>query len=168
LLAYLGTKIRTRSSYLFPTDSCWAVTFHSVPRGQHVASRSTAASAALCNRGVSAVLSAIPLHMPRTDRRSILLLAYRVSFQRDQHRHVSSCWNHTSHRGLRLIEAVPAWVSKCTVVRLKSVSRLSLASDVTSEPMTGDMSTKAPEIARYLYKYRNGRNAHIKKRNADG
>jgi len=43
------------------------------------------------NRGVSAVLSTIPLHMPRTDRQSILLLAYRNSLERDRHRDVGNC-----------------------------------------------------------------------------
>lgn len=36
-------------------------------------------------------LSAIPLHMPRTDRQGILLLAYRNSLERDRHCQVDGC-----------------------------------------------------------------------------
>ena len=48
-----------------------------VPRGYRVVKESTAASTTLYDRGASAMLSAVPLQMPRTDRQSILLLAYR-------------------------------------------------------------------------------------------
>lgn len=133
--AYLGMKIRTRSLHLLPADSCWAVTFISIPRDQHVGGRSTAASAALYNRGVSVVSSAcgaIPLHMPRTDRQSILLLAYRNSLGCGRHLRICSCQNHSSHQYQSLIELVLAPTSDCRVVWLKPRSRLSMASRPSS------------------------------------
>lgn len=88
--------------------------------------------------------------MPSIDRQSIHLLAYRNSLERDQQNQVGSCENFASYRYLQFIDPMPDWASNRAIVRLKFISRLSMARKAKLESMVKDISTRAPQMPKKL------------------